>query len=164
MNLSEYLHEDLVLLNLQSRSKPPLFEEMVSHMVNRGYIEDGAEVVRLLMEREKLMSTGIKRGIAIPHAFTPRLKKSHMLVGISKRGIDFEALDDEPVFLVFLLLGPPGEQGLHMRLLARLSRLMNQDSFYGRLEAAQSAKEVIQIIKAEEMEARHTPPPALLDS
>jgi mannitol/fructose-specific phosphotransferase system IIA component (Ntr-type) len=123
---------------------------MVNHLSARGYIGDAKKIVRLLLDREKLMSTGIKRGFAIPHAFTAQLEKSIMMVGVSRRGVDFQALDDEPVFFVFLLLGPPDDQGLHMCLLARLSRLMNQDSFYGRLETAAVPREILDVIAAEE--------------
>lgn len=154
MNLADYLHDDLVIVPLRSRSKSALFEEMVNHLVDRGYIKNAPEVVNLLLEREKLMSTGIKRGFAIPHAFTRQLHESKMMVGISDRGIDFEALDDEPVYFVFLLLGPPGQQGLHMRLLARLSRIMNHDDFYGKLEVAETPQEVLSIIAEEEKKTR----------
>ena len=154
MNLADYLSEDLVILPLRSRSKPALFQEMVDHLVEQGYLENAAEVIHLLQEREKLMSTGIKRGFAIPHAFTRQMKESRMMVGISDRGVDFQALDDEPVYFVFLLLGPPGQQGLHMRLLARLSRIMNQDDFYGKLETADTPQEVLAIIVEEERNAR----------
>jgi fructose-specific phosphotransferase system IIA component len=153
MNLANYLHEDLVFLNLKSKSKMALFEEMVEGLVERKYLDDASEVIELLFEREKLMSTGIKRGFAIPHAFTAQLEHSIMLIGISKEGIDFQALDDELVFFVFLLLGPPDSKQLHMRLLARLSRIMSQDDLYGKLEAATSSAEVLQILGDEERKA-----------
>jgi fructose-specific phosphotransferase system IIA component len=146
MRLREYLREDLVLLDLASRVKTEVFHEMVSHLVRHGYLEEAQEAIDRLLEREKLMSTGIKRGFAIPHAFTDQLASSLMMVGVSKRGVDFEALDDEPVYFVFLLLGPSSERSLHMRILACLSRVLGLDELFGRLEAASRSDQVIDLI------------------
>jgi mannitol/fructose-specific phosphotransferase system IIA component (Ntr-type) len=153
MDILEFLREDLVVLDVQSRSKPDLFREMIGRCVEKGYVKESQEVIGHLLERERLMSTGIKRGFAIPHAFTEQLTSSLMMVGISKEGIDFQALDDEPVFFVFLLLGPPGNQGLHMSILACLSRILDSDDLYGRLEEAESPTRVIEILSDTECQA-----------
>ncbi len=152
MQLADFLREDLVLLNLQARTKPALFREMADHFRHRGYLSQTDAVVERLLEREQLMSTGIKRGFAIPHAFTHQLDTSLMLVGISHEGIDFQALDHEPVSFVFLLLGPPGNQGVHMRALACLSRVLGSDGLYGRLEAAKGEREILDVLLGAERE------------
>jgi mannitol/fructose-specific phosphotransferase system IIA component (Ntr-type) len=159
MNLVDYLCEDLVVMELRSRSRVPLFREMVGHLVERGYLRDGEEAINLLLEREKLMSTGIKQGFAIPHAYTRQLAKSLIAVGVSRLGIDFQSLDGEPVFFVFLLLGPARKKGVHVRLLARLSRVMSLEGFYEALAKAESPRDLVETIRSAENKVLRSPIP-----
>lgn len=146
MNICDYLSEELVLLNLQGRDRKSLFQEMVQHLVKQKKLDDAPFVVQLLIEREKLSSTGMRGGVAIPHAYLPAMEKSLLMIGISHEGIDFDTLENDPVHVVFLLLGSDTERSAHIRILARLSRLMRNDSLRAHLLKTTSATEVLQAI------------------
>ena len=105
VDLQNYLSEDLVCLNLESRSREGLFEEMVGHLVEGGQIADGERAIELLADRERLSSTGMRGGFALPHAYLKQVERSLLMVGVSHHGIRFDSLESEPVFVVFLLLG-----------------------------------------------------------
>ena len=107
---------------------------------------DHAELVRVLQERERLGSTGIGKGIGIPHGKLPALDKLLLGFGISRQGVDFESMDRQPTYLFFLLLTPENTAGLHLRLLARISRLLKDDVFRNQLLKARGVEEVTAII------------------
>jgi fructose-specific phosphotransferase system IIA component len=150
MNIYEFMSPTFVVLDLSAKDKNNLFEQMVGLVAQQGSIADTSEVVQALVDREKLMTTGIKRGFAIPHAFTRQLDKSLVFFARLPEGIDYQSLDGESVHVVFLLLGPPDAQGIHLKLLARLARLLSLGKLFKLLMEAQSPEEVIGIIRQEE--------------
>ena len=99
------------------------------------------------MERERLCSTGIGGGIGIPHGKLKNLASLVLGFGLSRRGVDFDSLDGRPAHLFFLMLTPEDSAGLHLKLLARLSRLLKNDEFKSQLMRAKSPEEILEIIQ-----------------
>lgn len=150
MKLSDLLSHHLIKVNLQSRDKDELIEEMVQLLVSDGKIPVRRAAVSALTEREAQMSTGIGGGVGIPHAQVPGLPAICMTIGISRTGIEYDALDGEPVHVVFVILSSPENPGAHIEALAEISRLCAQPGFIDNLRAAPSPDAVLAMIKAEE--------------
>jgi mannitol/fructose-specific phosphotransferase system IIA component (Ntr-type) len=98
------------------------------------------------------MTTGVRSGFAIPHAFSEHIRHSLVTLGHVEDGVDWEALDKKPVRYVFLMLGPPASAGSHLRLLARLSRLLSSQVFVHRLTEAKTREEILAVIHTTETE------------
>ena len=118
-------------------------------------ISDRDKVLGAVLEREKIMSTGIGDGIAIPHGKSEAVIKLAAALGTQRRGVDFEALDGEPAYVFFLLVSPANVSGPHIKALARISRLLKNDDFKKRLVDATSTEEIVSVIESEE---KNTPP------
>jgi PTS system nitrogen regulatory IIA component len=129
MQLADYLDRDLILPNLKSETKPEVLGEMLVPLEEtlEGFDRDKAKDI--LLEREKLGSTGIGNGVAIPHGKMEELDNILLVVGRSLRGVDFDALDREPCTILFLVLAPENVAGTHLRLLAHISRLLKEPEF-----------------------------------
>jgi PTS system nitrogen regulatory IIA component len=110
------------------------------------------EVADVLLERERLGSTGIGGGIGIPHGKLKHLDRLIIGFGLSRKGVDFESLDGEPTRIFFLLMTPENSAGLHLKLLARISRILKNEPFKQRLLQAKTADEIYEIIKEEDEE------------
>lgn len=152
MNLAELMSEDLICVDLSEDSKSSVLQALVDTLVDRGEVENGEEVLSLLLEREELMTTGVQTGFAIPHAFSKNVRRSVVALGCVPAGVDWQSLDQKPVQYVFLMLGPPESQGVHLRLLARVSRLLTNKVFVHRLTNAKSPEEIYQAIRETEAE------------
>ena len=124
MKIVDYLKETDILPDLQATSREEVLREMVEHLFNAGKIRDANELVQILLDREMLGSTGIGHGVAIPHGRLAGLNEILLVFGRSEKGIDFEAHDDKPVNLFFLLVAPEDSAGLHLKALARISRIL----------------------------------------
>ncbi|HPD19393.1 MAG TPA: PTS sugar transporter subunit IIA [Candidatus Goldiibacteriota bacterium] len=146
----DFLNKDSIELNLKSGNKKEVIEELVEILDKRGLLIDKNAVVDSLFEREELGSTGIGQGIAIPHSKTKGVKELVGVLGISKNGVDFDALDGEPVNIFFLLLTPEGAAGLMLKALARVSNFLKNKFFRKKILDAGSREEIIQIIEEEE--------------
>jgi len=116
--------------NLEADDKDEVFEELVDLLVNQYRLECRDEILDAIRRREEKMSTGIKRGIAIPHAKTGLTKGIIGVIGVSPRGIDYEALDGEPVHLLFLLVSSEEDAGAHLAVLKKIALLVDSSSFY----------------------------------
>lgn len=150
MKLMDYLTKEAVLVGLQGMDKKKVLEELVDPLSKNGKISDPDKVIKVLLEREELGSTGIGQGIAIPHAKTDQVNNVVIAYGASKKGIEFESLDGEPVYLVFLLLAPVESTGIHLKALAKISRMLKDKHFRQSLRDAKTSEEVIGIIKEED--------------
>lgn len=150
MKVLDFLELDSVTTDLKSQNKQDAIAELSQLLQANGRITDAAAVTASLLEREKLGSTGIGQGIAIPHAKSASIDRVVAALGVSKRGIDFDALDGEPVYLVFVLVAPPDSSGLHLKALARISRLLKDKFFRQALREAKSADEIQRIIREED--------------
>jgi PTS system nitrogen regulatory IIA component len=150
MKVLDFLQIDSVSTDLKSQSKQDVITELCQLLKSNGHIADDQAVVTSLLEREKLGSTGIGQGIAIPHAKCAALNKIVAALGVSKKGIDFDSLDGEPVHVIFLLVAPPDSSGLHLKALARISRLLKDKFFRQALREAKTSDEIQKIIREED--------------
>lgn len=135
-----------VIIRLAAVDKEGVLAEFASTVAGRHSGISPGELLRLLLERETMGSTGIGDGIAIPHCKSPLLDTPVLLFGRSDKGVDFSAVDGRPVHLFFLLVVPELAAGLHLKLLARLSRLLKESSVRGRLMTASTSEEIASII------------------
>ena len=129
MRLVDYLHKELVLPDLKAKTKSEVLRELVTPVgeVVPGF--DLEQAHRVLMDREYLGTTGIGDGVAIPHGKLDFLENIILVVGRSLEGVDFEALDFKPCSIFFLVLAPEQVAGMHLRILAHISRLLKDDQF-----------------------------------
>ena len=133
MNIGDALREACVVADLTGETKEVVLTELVSALKQDGLIQDAGEAVRVILEREKLGSTGIGEGVAIPHGKMKGLDTILCAFGRSKKGVEFGAVDRQPVHILFLLLAPEETTGLHLRMLSRISRILRDASFRKRL-------------------------------
>jgi PTS system nitrogen regulatory IIA component len=150
MRISEILNKDLLVPNLQSTNKKGVLEELAAALVGQHKLGDLDHVVEVLLDREKLGSTGIGDGIAIPHGKVKDLKGVVASFGRSRDGIDFESIDQKPAHLFFLLVAPENSAGVHLKALARISRLLKDPSFRQRLMEAETKEDLFRIISEED--------------
>lgn len=129
MKLGDYLEKELIIPALASASKAEALAELISPLASITPSLDAENAVSVLLEREKLGTTGIGDGIAIPHGKLESLDKIRVIVGRSANGVEFEALDFKPCHIFFLVLAPEQVAGLHLRLLAQISRLLKDEHF-----------------------------------
>ena len=150
MKVSELLKPEFIISDLKGESKEEIINELVDLFKDDPRVEDIEKVRSAVLEREKVMSTGVGKGFAIPHGKTNAVKEIVGAFGKIKDGIDYESLDGNPVNLVFLLVGKDNLISTHIKLLSRISRLMNKDDFRHRLVEANSAEEIVKLFSEEE--------------
>ncbi len=150
MRISDILNENLVQINLKGENKNDIINSMIDLLNNSKKVLDIEKVRTAIFEREKIMSTGVGNGFAIPHGKTDAVDDIVAAFGITEKPIDYQSLDEKPVRLIFLLVGKENLVGPHIKLLSRISRLMNKDDFRQKLLNCSSSLEVIEILKVEE--------------
>ena len=150
MKILDFLDKEAISTDLKSEDKEGVISELVDMLAQVGKVKNKKKMVRILLERESLGSTGIGQNIAIPHGKSPDIKEMTAALGISKRGVNFDALDGEPVYIFFLLLAPANSAGPHLKALARISRLLKDKYFRDSLRNATDKQTVIKIIKQED--------------
>ncbi len=150
MKVSELLKKEFIISDLKGETKEEVINELVDLFKDDPRVEDIEKVRTAVLEREKVMSTGVGKGFAIPHGKTNAVKEIIGSFGRIKDGIDYESLDGNPVNLVFLLVGKDNLISTHIKLLSRISRLMNKDDFRHRLAEANSADEIVKLFSEEE--------------
>ena len=150
LKILDFLSANAITAELAATTKKEVLEELVALLSKEGKVKDAKTTVEVLIEREKLGSTGIGQGIAIPHAKTDQASQVVAAFGISRRGVQFDALDGEPVNIFFLLVAPPEAAGLHLKALARISRLLKDKFFRQSLRETRSASEILKLIKEED--------------
>lgn len=148
MRIIDILSKDSIVENLTSRSKKEVIQELVKALPKGRY--DSDKLVQILLEREKLGSTGIGDGVAIPHGKLGDIDKLMASFGRSKKGVDFDALDGSPTHLFFLLVAPENSAGIHLKALAKISRLFKDGQFRNALMSAKDKEEIYDIIKEED--------------
>ena len=149
MKILDVLDKGSVIADLKARSKQEVLEELAAPVARMARV-DLRDVVEVLLERERLGSTGIGGGIGIPHGKLKQLDQLVIGFGLSRKGVDFESLDGDPTRIFFLLMTPENSTGLHLKLLARISRILKNELFKERLLQAGSAEEIYEIIKEED--------------
>ncbi len=146
MKITELLKKEFILEQLKAKSKQEALAELAGVFV-RGKIKvDSGAMLRVLMEREKLGSTGIGDGVAIPHGKLAGLDEILVAFGRSREGIAFEALDGKPVHLFFLLMAPENSAGQHLKALAKISRMLKDGEFRKKLLETQMHDDLVRAI------------------
>jgi len=147
MRLSVLLRIDTITLSLVNRDKDGVIEELVDLAMKSDMVKNRSTALQAVLEREKLGSTGLERGVAVPHAKTKAVDDLVMALGISKEGLDFNAHDKKPSHLFFLLLAPEAAAGPNVKVLAQIARLTSNPDFCTSLLGVRSPKEALQMIK-----------------
>ena len=150
MKIMDYLDEEWVIADLQGADKTSILKELSSVLVNPCKAASVEELLQVLLDREKLGSTGIGEGIAIPHGRLKKIKKFFISFGRSVKGVDFDSIDREPSQLFFLVMAPENSAVDNLKLLSRIVTLLKEPSFKKRLMEAPSRKELFQIISGED--------------
>jgi len=150
MKVFELLDEKFILTDFKSDDKEYVINELIDLYKENDKVNDIEIVRKAILDREKIMSTGVGNGFAIPHGKTNAVTDVIAAFGKTKNDIDYDALDGNPVHLVFLLVGRDDMVSKHIKLLSRISRLMNKDEFRERLVNSNSKEEIINIFKEEE--------------
>ena len=150
VKISSIMNEELVNLSLESETKERVIEEMANAILKKREILDRKKFLQAIMDRENLESTGIGRGIAIPHARTDAIDEMVVVFGRSRVGVDFSSLDGKPAQLFFLIVAPEKEKSAYINVLARLSRLLRKEDFRRNLEQAPTPEKVIELIEKNE--------------
>ena len=151
MKICDVLHKEAILADLKAQNKKGILEELVAPVAEFSNVNQ-EDLVKVLLERERLGSTGIGGGIGIPHGKMKDLESLVLGFGLSRKGVDFESLDGKPAHIFFLLVTPENSTGLHLKLLARISRILKNEPFKDRLLGAADRDEIFSIIKEEDEE------------
>ena len=151
MKICDVLDRKSILPDLKALNKKGILEELVVPVAEIAGVSQ-QDLSKVLMERERLGSTGIGGGIGIPHGKMKNLDSLVLGFGLSRKGVDFESLDGQPTHIFFLLVTPENSTGLHLKLLARISRILKNDPFKSRLLEAVDTDEILDIIKEEDEE------------
>lgn len=144
MKFADFVCIDAITAELKSEDKPSVIAELVGNLVASGAIKASEQegIVKAIMKREELGSTGIGRGVAVPHTKHASVDRLVGTVGVSKIGIDFNSLDGEQVHLFFLLVSPPDRPGDHLRALENISRQLRDDTFCRFLKQARGPQDI----------------------
>lgn len=157
MRLSDLLSENLILTSLEGTDVPSVLSEFAHAICEAGRYGEPETIYGKLLDRERQESTGIGKGVAIPHCKVEDLPEVILAVGYSDKGVDFHSIDGQPAYFFFVVISPASSSVLHLRVLAALSRLLRSQSFHAGLLARPAKKELIELMKREEEGAAVAP-------
>ncbi|MBN2626685.1 MAG: PTS sugar transporter subunit IIA [Spirochaetales bacterium] len=147
MALLERIEENVIKVPLTSTTKPEIIRELVTVLKDAGIVEDVDAIVEAVLSREVLCSTGLDRGIAVPHAKTTAVPDLTIAIGIAPEGVDFEALDGEESRIFFLILAPPDQSGPHVQALSEIAKATQSSVLIRMLTAARTPAEVVELFR-----------------
>lgn len=149
MKFSDFVKADAIKADLSAGDKEGVIRELVTALVDSGQLntDEQESIVKAILKREELGSTGIGRGIAVPHTKHPSVDQLVGTVGVSSDGIDFKSLDGEPVQLFFLLISPPDRPGDHLRALENISRQLRDETFSRFMRQSKTAEDIRQLLE-----------------
>jgi len=153
MKIVDFVRPELIVPELQARDKGEVIRELADHLaanVGGGKALEREQLAKVLMERERLASTAIGEGVAIPHGKLDAVGKLVACVGRAPQGVDFDSMDGRPTHLFFVLVAPENSTGVHLKALARISRLFKDPEFRTRLMQARGAEELYKVISDED--------------
>ncbi|MDR0723751.1 MAG: PTS sugar transporter subunit IIA [Endomicrobium sp.] len=150
MKIMDFLSQDAIIVDLKATDKKAAIIELVDALEKTKKIKKTDKIINVVLEREKLGSTGIGQGVAIPHAKIDVLTEQMGVLGISHKGIEFNSLDGELVHIVFLLVGPVEVAGQHLKALSRISRLFKDKFLRQAIREVKTAEDVVKIIQQED--------------
>ena len=148
--IADYICLETINLDLKSKNKNSIIKELYENMKSTGKIKDEALGYKDICLREEMGSTGIGKGVALPHAKTKAVDEVVLTLGISKEGVEYGSVDEESVKILFMFLCPEEKTQEYLKVLARISRWIREESFRERLLKASSKEEIMEIIKNEE--------------
>ncbi|OQX54032.1 MAG: PTS sucrose transporter subunit IIABC [Candidatus Aminicenantes bacterium 4484_214] len=146
MNLKKILTSDDIILSLSASTKKEVIREMVECLHQRGKIEDKEAALQAIMEREKKMSTGLEKGVALPHGKCEAVKELVAAIALKHEGVDFGCLDGQPAKIFIMTLSPLNRSGPHIQFLAEITRLLKNKERREKILQAQSEEEVLEIL------------------
>lgn len=149
MKFIDFVSRQAINADLAADDKEGVIREMAAGLSRAGTLAAGQldGIVKAILKREELGSTGIGRGVAVPHTKHPSVEKLTGAVAVSREGVDFNSLDGEKVHLVFLLVSPPDRPGDHLRALENISRQLRDDTFCKFLKQAKTAEDVLLLLE-----------------
>ena len=150
MKITDILKQESIIENLLSTDKASTLEELSIFLKSKGLVSNKENLLNALMEREKLGSTGIGENVAIPHAKISEINQIITIFGRSKDGIEFDSLDKKPVHFIYLVLAPANSSGQHLKVLARISRLLKNKSLREAIMSATDTNQIYSIIADED--------------
>ena len=150
MKVLDLLGKNFIIADLKGQNKEEVINELIDLFKDDPRIIDLEKVRDAVLEREKIMSTGVGKGFAIPHGKTNAVNDILAAFGKTNRPIEYDSLDGHPVYLVFLLVGKDNLVSKHIKLLSRISRMMNKDEFREKLIKAKTSEEIFEIYRKEE--------------
>jgi len=150
MKITDFLAPELVVADLEAGTKDEALQSLAGRVASVVPELDAAEILTVIKEREALGSTGIGNGIAIPHGKLGGLEEVIVLFARSKKGVEFAAVDGNPVHLIFLLLAPENAAGTHLKILARISRMLKREEFCHKLLELSAADDLYAVIRSED--------------
>ena len=157
MKIVDFVRPELIVAELQARDKAEVIKELADHLAAHvggapkgGAAIDREQLAKVLMERERLASTAIGEGVAIPHGKLDAVGKLVACVGRAPQGVDFDSMDGRPTHLFFVLVAPENSTGVHLKALARISRLFKDPEFRTRLMQAKDGEELYKVIADED--------------
>lgn len=148
MRLTDYLRSDLILPDLDASGVSPVLEALARHLAAHVEGLSGAELEAALLERERSHTTAMGEGVAIPHATIPGLEEPVLFVARASDGVSFGPPESEPVWIFFVLLSPPGQRRDHIKLLARICRLVRHPGFLDDLRDSADEQEILRVIES----------------
>lgn len=152
MKLTEIVEDSCVQLNLEATDKTHALTQLVDVLAKTNKVQDRDELLKVILDREKLMSTGIGNGVALPHGKTNVVEESIAAIATLAEPIDFDSLDDKPVQIILLLVGTEENVGGHLRLLSRISRMVGAEHFRSSLMNARTVVEAMDVFASFEEE------------
>ena len=150
MKIQDLLKKEFIIPSLTARDKAGVLAELIGRVVSLQPGVDAPAILKVILDRENLGSTGIGEGVAIPHGKMKDLESFYILFGRSRDGIDFQSMDNKPTHLFFLLLAPEDSAAVHLKVLARIARLLMDGDFKRGLMEAQTAEEIYTLIVNED--------------
>lgn len=148
MPVAELLNESLICLELKSKNKTEVIEELLALMADCGAIRNKELAFKDCLERENYLSTGFENGLAVPHAKTEATDELILAFGVSRGGIEFDSLDGKPAHFIFLLLSPVNESGPHIKVLSRITRQFQDADIAKRIFRANSPEDILTIFES----------------
>ena len=146
MKFTEHVKSENIKLQLEGQTKEEVIEELVELLTESCCVEDADTMLDAVLAREREGSTGLEKGVAIPHAKSDAVSRLSIVIGSSREGIDFDALDGKPSTLFFLMVAPTSESGPHVQAIAKIVKMIKIDRFRDKLLKAKSGEEVIDTI------------------
>jgi len=150
MKICGLLTEEHIFIDLKSGSKNDVLENLVKQLKSRDFIQDEKIILEALKNREGLCSTGLENGIAVPHALIAEIDESFLAISVVKEGLDFEAVDQMPTYVLLLLLGSKNNPGSQLKILAHICRMVKETDFVKKVREAESSAEICRILQEEE--------------